>query len=432
MSPRKSSASWPLPVAMAEEVGVSAKRLARVRPSLQKYIVARKVPHLVTLVARRGKIVHYEAQGYMDFDSRKPAPKDTIFRLWSNSKPITGVATMICVEEGLLSLDDPVSKFIPAFKNPVVKVDEAQWLRRANRTHPMMIPTVPAEREITLRDCLRNTTGLATTRSAPIQYITEYRDVIQATGLLSPPDKQPDNIRQMVEALAKLPLDFQPGTQFVYQVGYPVMAVVLEMVTGKSLEEFYQERIFKPLGMKDTSFYLPKNKLDRFPTCYYPVREAGKWKLAVMDRPETSEKFKGPRTYFEAGGGRGGVLSTAADYVRFAQMLLNGGELDGVRILGRKTVELMTSSHTGDIFLTIPGLPGFGFGMGVGVYKGGDIPMLRSIGTYGWSGAAGTSYFADPKEDLICIIFTQVFMYRMMPDNIYQEEFERLVYQALI
>jgi len=249
--------------------------------------------------------------------------------------------------------------------------------------------------------------------------------------LLSPPDKQPDSIRKMMESLAKLPLEAHPGTSFVYQVGYPIIGLVIETVTRNSLEDFYQERIFKPLGMKDTSFYLAKNKLEQFPTCYMPVKKKGGCELAVMDRPETSEKFKGPKVYFEAGGGRGGVLSTAADYTRFAQMLLNGGELGGVRILGRKTVELMTSSHTGNINVPITG-PGFGFGMGVGVYKGSDVPTLRSIGSYGWSGAAGTIYFADPKEELIGICFTQVFTHRNIPDNNYQEEFERLVYQALI
>jgi len=235
----------------------------------------------------------------------------------------------------------------------------------------------------------------------------------------------------MVEALAKLPLESQPGTRFEYQVGYPVVGTVLEIVTGKTLEEFYQERIFRPLGMKDTSFYLPRNKLDRFPTLYRPVREDGGWKLSVAEVPETSEKVTGPKTHFEAGGGAGGVLSTAADYTRFAQMLLNGGELDGTRIISRKTVELMTNSHTGDVPLSIPG-PGFGFGMGVGVYLGGGIPIMRSVGTYGWGGAAGTTYFADPKEDLICVCFSQVFMHQVMINNTYQEEFERLVYQSLL
>jgi CubicO group peptidase (beta-lactamase class C family) len=431
MTAKKAVGDWPLPYSKPEEVGISSARLAKIRPCLQKYIDNKKIPNAITLVARRGKIVHYEAQGFMDFDSGKPAPKDTIFRLWSNSKPIAGVGTMICVEEGLLDLDDPVSKFIPAFKNPVVKVSGILPKLTAKRADTMLTPRVPADREITVRDCLRNTTGLPTTRDAPIQYMTEFQGTLQETGLLSPPDKQPDNIRKMMESLAKLPLEAHPGTSFVYQVGYPIVGIVIETVTGKSLEEFYQERIFKPLGMKDTSYYLAKNKLGQFPTCYVPVKKKGRWELAVMDRPETSEKVKGPKVFFEAGGGRGGVLSTAADYARFAQMLLNGGELDSVRILGRKTVELMTSSHTGDMNVPITG-PGFGFGMGVGVYKGGGVPIWRSIGAYGWSGAAGTIYFADPKEELFGICFTQVFTHRNMPDNSYQEEFERLVYQALL
>jgi len=426
MSPKKTSANWPLPSAEPEEVGFSSERLARICPGLQEFIDKRMVPNLVTLVARHGKVVHYEAQGYMDFDSRKPATKDTIYRLWSNTKPITGTATMICVEDGLLNLDDPVSKYIPAFKNQVVRAEPGP-----GRGLPMGITTVPAVREITIRDCLRNTTGLSTARRAPLSYLNEFRDLIPKSGLLISPERPIGSIREMVEALARLPLESQPGTQFEYQVGYPVIGTVLEIVTGKTLEEFYQERILKPLGMKDTSFYLSKNRLDRFPTLYRPVNEAGKWKLSVAEKPETSEKIIGPRTYFEAGGGAGGVLSTVADYARFAQMLLNGGELDGVRILGRKTVELMTSSHTGDMVLPIPG-PGFGFGMGVGVYKGGGIPIMRSIGTYGWSGMAGTTYFADPKEDLVCVCFTQVFMHEVMIDNIYQEEFERLVYQSLL
>ena len=244
------------------------------------------------------------------------------------------------------------------------------------------------------------------------------------------PGAGPPSIRDRLNALAKLPLESQPGTQFEYQVGYPIAGVVLETVTGRTLEEFYQERIFRPLGMKDSSFYLEKGKLERFPTLYGPVQENGTWKLVVTEEPAKSEKVVGPRSYFEAGGGGGGVLSTAGDYAWFAQVLLNKGELDGTRIISRKSVELMTSSHTGDI--DVMGRPGFGFGMGVGVYRGGGIPINRSIGTFGWGGAAGTTFFVDPKEDLFAICFTQVFMHNVMPGNTYQEEFERLVYDSLM
>jgi CubicO group peptidase (beta-lactamase class C family) len=429
MSPRRKS-EWPLPFANPEEVGVSSERLARIRPALQKFIDQRKVPNLVTLVARHGKVVHFDAQGYMDFDSKKPAPKDTVFRLYSNSKPITGVATMILYEEGRLNLDDPVSKYIPAFKNPVVLVSNTTEGAVVNPLS--MIATVPARRGITIRDCLRNTTGLVTPQRAPMSFMTEFREVM--TGLGWYPGSTPSlaTFRERVEAQAKLPLSFQPGTDFEYHVGYPVIGVIIETILGRTLEEFYQERIFRPLGMKDTSFYLPKGKLNRFPACYQPKREGREWKLAVVERPETSEKVKGPKVYFGAGGDMGGILSTVADYARFAQMLLNGGELDGARILSRKTVELMTASHTGNIFIPMVG-HGFGFGMGVGVHTGGRwAPRIRSVGAYGWGGAAGTTYFADPKEDLLAVCFTQVLTHLMMPENTYQEDFERLVYQALL
>jgi len=424
MSPTTSKTSWPLPCVKPEEVGVSSERLSRIRPSLDRFINGEMAPNFVTLVARHGKIVHYEAQGYMDFASKKPAALDTIYRLWSNTKPITGIATMICVEEGLLSLDDPVSKYIPAFKNQRVRVPAGQG--------PMLgTPTVPVNRDITVRDCLRNTTGLTTARRAPLNYVTEFKDIVSKAGLLASPGAAPTSLHERLDALAQLPLESQPGTQFEYQVGYPIAGVVLETVTGQTLEEFYQKRILQPLGMKDSSFYLDKSRLDRFPTLYRPVRADGKWKLVIEEEPAKSEKVTGPKTYFEAGGGGGGVLSTAADYARFAQLLLNKGELDGVRIISRKSLELMTSSHTpGEI--DVMGRPGFGFGIGVGVYRGGGTPVNRSASTFGWGGAAGTTFFVDPKEDLFAICFTQVFMHQSMPGNTYQEEFERLVYESLL
>jgi CubicO group peptidase (beta-lactamase class C family) len=424
MSIEKNTA-YPLPGCRPEEAGFSSERLAKICPGLQKFIDKQMVPNLVTLVARHGKIVHYEAQGYMDFESKKPAGKDTIYRLWSNSKPVTGTATMICVEDGLLSLDDPVSKYIPAFKNQLVRAELGRGALAG-------VPTVPVARDITIRDCLRNTTGLASARRAPLSYLNAYKDALTKSGVLISPQRPSGTLPEILEALAQLPLESQPGTRFEYQVGYPIVGMILEMVTGKNMEEFYQERIFKPLGMKDTSFYMTKERLGRFPTLYRPVLKAGGWKLEVDEKPENNPTLTGAITYLDAGGGGGGVLSTAADYARFAQMLLNGGELDGARILGRKTVELMTSSHTGDMLLPLTG-PGFGFGMGVGVYKGGgEVPIMRSIGSYGWSGAAGTTYFCDPKEDLICVCFSQVFMHQVMGDNTYQEEFERLVYQSLL
>jgi CubicO group peptidase (beta-lactamase class C family) len=429
---KKEDNKWPLPFSKPEEVGFSSERLACIRPGLQKFIDKQRVPNLVTLVARHGKIVHYDAQGYIDLESKKPASKDTIFRLYSNSKPIAGLATMICVEDGLLALDDPVSKYIPAFKNP--KVLASNTAGQSQSGPPFGLPTVPAKREITIRDCLRNTTGLATPQRFPSSLMMQLRDIIAESGWdLMELDKPPrESFREMVEAHARLPLSFEPGTEFEYHMGYAVIGVIIEEITGKTLEEFYQERIFKPLEMKDTSFYLDKKTLDRFSSCYQPKYEKKGWSLTVYDRAETSEKLKGPKIHFGTGGNMGGLLSTVADYARFAQMLLNNGELDGVRLLGRKSVELMTSNHTGNILVPMFG-PGFGFGIGTGVYLGGSPrPIMRSVGTYGWGGAAGTTFFADPREDLIAVCFTQLFMGMMMPDNNYQDEFERLVYQSLI
>jgi len=255
----KSNIEWPLLFTDPEKVGISLERLSRITPALQKYINRKFAPNFVTLIARHGKIVHYKAQGYMDFETKIPAKVDTIYRLWSNTKPITGVATMICVEDGLLSLDDPVSKYVPAFANQRVRVQGAQG--------PMIgTPTVPVTRDITIRDCLRNTTGITTARRAPLSYMAEFKDILPKAGILASPATATGSIREMIGMLARLPLESQPGTQFEYQVGYPIVGVVLETVTGQNLEAFYQKRIFQPLKMRDTSFYLEKNKLDRFPT----------------------------------------------------------------------------------------------------------------------------------------------------------------------
>jgi CubicO group peptidase (beta-lactamase class C family) len=420
---------WDFPSAGPEEVGFSSERLKRIAPAMQSYIDRKKVPNIVTLIARHGKIVHLDARGYLDLGNKKPVAADSIFRLYSNSKPIAGVAALILVEEGLMGLDDPVSKYIPAFRNPRVRVADYSGSPASNTR------TEAARREITIRDCLRNTTGLATPRRSPISYLREFPEITAELGwehddtLNIPPIS---TYLARVEAQAGLPLSFHPGTDWEYHVGYAVLGAVIEKIAGKTLEEFYQERIFRPLCMKDTSFYLARKNLARFTTCYHPELKKQEWVLAVLDQAEKSEKVAGPRVCFAAGGDMGGVLSTIGDYTRFAQMLLNGGELNGVRILGRKTVELMTTSHTGKIFIPFTG-PGFGFGLGVGVYIGGSPhPIMRSVGSYGWGGAAGTNYLADPKESMLMVCFTQVLNHTTIPQNNFQEDFEKLVYQALI
>jgi CubicO group peptidase (beta-lactamase class C family) len=426
----------PLPQVKPESVGMSSARLARLIPAMQSYIDRQQLPNVVTMVAREGKIVHFQAQGYQDVNKKTPAVNDTIFRLYSDTKPITGAAVMLLVEDGLLNLNDPVSKYIPAFKNPMV-ISPVRG-RPADITN-----LIPAAREITVRDCVANTTGLATLRRSPHWFSSKYKNHIEESGwdivesIDTPPRK---TFRERVEAHARLPLTTDPGASYEYHIGYPVIGVIIEIVTGKTLEEFYQERIFRPLGMKDTSFYLEKNKLKRFSTSYKPKYENGQWSLDVFDQAETSEKVKGPKIHFGAGGDLGGALSTVPDYARFVQMLLNNGEFDGARILSRKSVELMTSDQTGGI-LTDEG-PGFGFGLGVEVYKGGGIyPIMFSPGEFGKGGACGTVFFADPKEKLFGICFTQKMISPALtrnidaptsPDHTYLDVFKRMVYQSLL
>ncbi len=428
MSVRKNS-SYPFTSAKPEDVGFSSEKLDQIGPGLQKYIDKKWVPNLVTLVARHGKLVHFDARGYTDFESMKPVNKDTIFRLYSNSKPVAGVVTMMLCEEGKLGLDDAIYRYIPSFRNQMVvatKVDKPE------PNAAVLIPTVPANRGITIRDCLRNTTGLPTAMRMPLTYLQVYKDVLTTLGMYPGSFPGTRDALERAEALAKLPLSFQPGTDFEYHVGYPLLNVVLEMAAGQPLEEFYRERIFKPLGMEDTSFFLPKSKLDRFPPCHTPRRDGQEWKLAITERPENSPKVNGPKKYCDVGGDMGGLVSTAGDYARFCQMLLNGGELDGARVISRKSIEMMTANHIGDIHNTVTG-KGFGFGLGVSQYKGGAVrPVWRSIGSFFWGGAAGTTCNIDPKEDLVAVCFTQVLMHVTIPGNFYQEDFERLVYQALL
>ena len=417
----------PLPLGEPKALGFDAERLARIGPAMQAFVAEGRVPNLVTLVARHGQLAHLHACGVLDLEDDGPAGADTLFRMWSNTKPIAGVATMILYERGVLTPDDPVAKFLPEYADQ----------RVFNPAEPMA--PVPAKRGVTIRDCLTNTTGLVNPSTMPHFYRQQYREPLTTLGwnrdgtdMLTRPDADRPSSRERVRAQAQLPLAAQPGEQFEYHMGYPPLSAVLEEASGQRLDAFFKESIFDPLGMNDTSFYLQEGALPRFGASYMPREVDGKMRLVAIDKAATSEKITGPQREFAAGGDSGGVLTTAGDYARFGQMLLNGGELDGVRILGRKTVELMTGNHTGDMVIPITG-PGFHWGLGVATYHGRDrFPLIRSPGAYGWSGAAGTTYFADPKEDLLAICLTQVMAHGTMPNNTYQEDFERLIYQALV
>lgn len=422
-----------LPIVEPEDVGLSSQRLALIPPAMQEYINRREVPCVITLIARHGKIAHFEARGMMDVEAKAPVEKDTIFRMYSMTKPITGLATLMLHEEGHFQLDEPISRFLPAFKNPMV-IDWEPPRGKQPRADAYGLNLRPAQREITIRDCLTNTTGLPFQRRSPIALFGPlYREALQGSVFL-PLDQGTTRfltMKERVASLAKLPLSFHPGTAWEYGMSISVAGVLIEVVTGKTLEEFFKERIFEPLGMKDSSFHLPKEKINRFATCYALINDAGKWTLQVSDHPETSEKIEGSKICFDGGGEMGGILSTVSDYARFAQLLLNYGDLGGARLLNRKTVELMTRNHTGDLYVNSRG-HGWGWGLGVGVRT--DLvgtPEVGSIGQYGWGGAASTRYFADPKEDMFGLMFSQVLGARLKPDFTLTDDFERLAYQAL-
>ena len=420
-----------LPLGDAAALGFDPDRLGQIGPAMQAYIDDHRLPNLVTLIARRGHIVHLDARGVLSFTTGKPATPESLFRMFSNTKPLAGVAACILYERGLLTPDDPVARFLPEFGDSRVQIPNAPGM------------TERAKRGITVRDCLTNTTGILNPGTMPAFYREQYADVfgrlydgldaLKTLGWMRRDDGAPTlPPRERVRALAELPLMAHPGESFEYHVGYPVLTEVIAAASGQPVDEFFQQDIFDPLGMDDTGFYVKDGLAEHFGDSYIPRPSDGVVKLEVFERGETSEKINGSGE-FCVGGSTGGIVTTVGDYARFGQMLLNGGELDGVRVLGRKTVELMVGNHTGDMEIPITG-PGFHWGLGVATYHGRDrpAPLMRSVGSYGWDGAAGTTYWADPSEELMGVCLTQVMAAGMMPNNDYQETFRRLAYQALI
>ncbi|MCP5107928.1 MAG: serine hydrolase [bacterium] len=390
-----------LPTAKPEDAGLSSTRLARIKPVMQGYVDRGKLAGLMTMVARQGKVVHFETYGRMD--TGKEMRHDTIFRIASMTKPVTSVAVMMLYEEGYFQLYDPVSKFIPEFKK--VKV-----FSKMDRDKPVL---VEPKRPMTIRDLLTHTSGLTYGFFGK----TPVNEMYRSAGLYN------GTLKEMIPKLSELPLLYQPGTRWHYSMSTDVLGYLVEVISGKPLDEFLEERIFKPLKMKDTGFYVPKEKLNRF-AARYGLKDGH---LKVIEKPGTSNKTKAPK--FLSGGG--GLLSTAPDYIRFAQMLLNKGQLEGVRILGRKTVELMTMNHLPDEFLPIhPVLSGKGFGLGFAVLV--DVPRFQITGSEGefeWRGIYNTFFWVDPAEELVAILMTQFSPYLYYPVH---DEFRVLTYQAII
>jgi CubicO group peptidase (beta-lactamase class C family) len=406
------STSSGLPMAKPEEVGMSSERLARIHTSMQRYVDKGLVPGVVSLVARKGKVVYLDAVGQRDAENKAPMTTDTIFRIASMTKPVASVALMMLYEEGHFLLSDPIAKFLPEFKDMKV----AQIAPNDERVgSPYKL--VPAARPITFKHVLTHTAGFA----------NSYRGITQPEFFKAFQGRKPtDTIGDAVKRLATLPLNFHPGDAWEYGNATDVVGRLVEVISGKTLDEFLQQRISTPLKLKDTHFYLPQSKLNRFAAVYQPDEKNGN-KIKLLEAPTAASRYvKEPHVYFS---GAGGLVSTVADYLRFHQMMLNGGELEGARILGRKTVELMTVNHIGDLPVWLSG-PGYGFGLGYSVVKDiGQAGIPGSVGQYGWGGAFCTFFWVDPKEELIGVMMTQVIPYTHI--NI-RQDFQVLANQAIV
>jgi len=395
--------------AFADADGFLPERLARIDTAIEAEIAAGRIPGAVALVAIDGQVAYHKAFGMADIESARAQRTDDIFRIASMSKAITSVGVMILYERGLFLLNDPVSDYLPAFAAPAVvaSVDEAGAITA----------TRPAGREISIVDLLSHSAGIG------YPFIpSDLQKSYKAAGIIDGITAREVVLAEQMALLAEQPLAFEPGEKFMYGLNTDVLGYLIEVVSGKPLDRFFAEEIFEPLGMRDTFFYLPADRADRLVTLYADVDglkvSDGTEDPIFLDNPRYP--VEGARAYFSGGAG---LSSTAHDYWRFTQMLLNGGELDGRRVLGRKSVELM---HAPRIDFDGDGDGDFGLGFEV-VGDLGESGELGSVGLYSWGGAFGTAYWIDPAENLIGILMTQA---RPQYSTI-RARFRTLVYQAL-
>jgi CubicO group peptidase (beta-lactamase class C family) len=406
----------PPAVAPPGKAGFSAERLARLTARMQELEADPRISGVVTLVWRKGRLVHADALGYQDVESKTPMRRDTLFRIASMTKPITSVAVLMLVEDGKLNLGDPVDRWLP-------ELAERRVLRNPGAP---LDATRPAKRAITVRDLLTQRSGLGYpfTTSGPISQAMTEAGLNAENSALSP--------AEWMDRLGKLPLVVEPGTRWLYGLSTDVLGVLVERVSGMPFPEFLRTRLFEPLGMQDTAFQVPPEKMDRLATLYALDPQTGE--VVATDRPPESQFATAPA--FASGGG--GLVSTADDYLRFARMLLGGGELDGVRILSPRMVERMTTDHLTEPqrrsgFVGPDFFAGQGFGFGVAVI---DKPALAvdselvSAGTYGWGGAHGTWHFVDPAEGLIGVLMIQFTGGGQVTPIV--EAFETAIYQAIV
>ncbi|MEM8968474.1 MAG: serine hydrolase domain-containing protein [Bacteroidota bacterium] len=380
--------SSPLENAKPESVGMSSERLARIDAMCQKAIEDNEVPGMVALVARKGKIVYHKAFGTADALGRE-LEKDAIFRIASQTKAITSTAVMMLWEEGLFRLDDPISKYIPEFKNP--------QLLKSFRYDDTTYTTEPANKEITIRHLLTHTSGLG---YGMIDGDERFKMIYQKAGVTDLFTTENISIEQSVKRLAKLPLHHHPGEDYTYSEGLDVLGYFVEIMSGQPFDEFLREHLFDPLGMDDTWFYLPNEKVSRLVAVQQPNN--GRWEDLPTTFYDPDYPIKGEKRFFSGGAG---LSSTAKDYATFLQMYLNGGELNGVRILSRTTVQSMMGNQIKDFWEG----SGRHYGLAFGVLdqEGQDQGGQGSVGTFDWGGYFNTQYFADPQEELIGILMKQ-------------------------
>jgi CubicO group peptidase (beta-lactamase class C family) len=397
-----------LPRTNPEAVGLSSERLRRLTDALNGYVKDGKLSGGVALVARRGKVAYVEAFGQRDREARAPMREDAIFRIASQTKALVSVAVMILQEDGRLLINDPVGKYLPEFRETTVAVPKPGG----------GYDVVKAKRPVTVRDLLTHTAGVGY-GGGPAR---DRWEAARITGWYFADRDEP--VGATVARMAALPFESQPGERWVYGYSTDILGALVERVSGQTLEEFLSARILRPLGMRDTHFYLPESKAGRF-AVVYSATEAGGLERAPDPGGMAGQGayLKGPRKSFSGGAG---LLSTAEDYARLLSMLLNGGELGGKRILSRKSVELMTVDHLRGVAYR----EGYGFGLGFSVTKDlGASGQPGSVGEYGWGGAYHSAYWVDPKEQLIVVYFTQLIPARGLDDH---DKLRALVYQAIV
>jgi CubicO group peptidase (beta-lactamase class C family) len=405
------AASWAsaqvAPPGTPEAVGLSTPRVERLKAVVQDYVNRNQIAGVTVVIARAGKVAVFEPIGRMDVEKSVPMKKDTIFRMASMSKAVTSVAAVILMEEGKLRLADPVSKFLPAFRQTTVVVPGPG----------ARYGSVPAKREITVRDLLTHTAGISY-GDGPASKEYEAAGVL---GWYLADRREP--IATLMERLAALPFAAQPGEKYVYGYNTDILGAVVEKASGMPLDEFFRTKIFEPLKMTDSCFFLPKEKRDRLATVY-SLGSDGKLVRAPEPKMGQGDYVDGPRACF---GGGAGLLSTGADYTRFLQMLLNGGELDGVRVLSPKFVEMMTSNQVGTLYRD-DGALGFGLGFEITEHVGG-AGRPDSVGAYGWGSAYYSKFWVDPKEKLVAVFLTQLLPAGGLD---LQDKFRYLVYQTIV